>query len=79
MSPFLAIFILGNFRAHISAMNDGNMTSYIEIVVNKCFYRHTALRIPDINPNNSHIRFGWCFDDSQFGSQRNVIEKVYVL
>ena len=37
ISPFSAVFILGNTRIHVSPINNSNVASYIEVMVDKGF------------------------------------------
>jgi len=79
MSPFLATFALGDSRVHVGILYSSNVASYIKAMINKNFSRCTALGVSDVDPHNNHVRFGRYFDDSWFGSQKNVIEKVCIL
>ena len=51
------ILLLRNARVHVGSSNNSNMMIYIETFVNKTFYFHTILRIPNVNLYNSHVRF----------------------
>jgi len=64
MIPLSAIFILRNFRVHVSAINGSNVMFKIKGPINKKFSFETVLRVLDVNPNNSHIRVGKNFDNS---------------
>ena len=79
MSPFSAIFALGDSRVHVSTLYSNDVAFYIEAMVNKNFSGCTTLEVSDINLYNSHVRFRRYFDNSWFRSQRNVIEKVHIL
>ena len=56
--PSPAILVLRDARIHVGSSNGCNKPPYIEIPVNKTFSLTSALNIPDINPNNRHIRLG---------------------
>jgi len=58
MSPLPAILALRDARVHVGSSNSHNKPPYIETPVNKTFSLASALNIPDINPNNQHIRLG---------------------
>ena len=54
LSPtFLA---LRDTRIHIGSSNGCDKLPYIETPVNKTFSLTTALNIPNVNPNDQHIR-----------------------
>jgi len=55
MLLFLAVFVLGDARVHVHALNSGDVASYIETSINKTFSLATTLNIPYIQSNNSHI------------------------
>jgi len=55
VSPFPAIFALGNSRVHVGTLYSSNMASYIEAMVNKNFSRCTALEVPDVDPHRSDL------------------------
>ena len=56
MFPSPAILALRDTRVHVSFSNSCNKPFYIETPVNKTFSLTSALNIPDVNPNNQHIR-----------------------
>jgi len=58
MFPLPAILALRDARVHVGSLNSHNKPPYIEISVNKTFSLTSALNIPDVNPNNRHIRLG---------------------
>ena len=55
MFLFLTVIALDNAGIHISSLNSGNMMFYIIVFVNDTLGFGTIV-------NNSHIRFGRCFD-----------------
>jgi len=48
MLLFPAVFVLGNARAHVHTLNNGDVAFYIETSVNETFSLATALNIPYI-------------------------------
>jgi len=58
MSPLPAILALRDARVHVGSLNSYNKPPYIETPINKTFNLTSALNIPDVNPNNRHIRLG---------------------
>ena len=57
MTLLLAVFTLRNTWVHICSMNHCDEAPDIEASVDQTFGLKTALDIPDINPNNRHVRF----------------------
>jgi len=57
MSPFPTIFTLEDSQVHICTSNDSNIAAHIEIPVDKTFGSGTALYIPNVKPNDGHVRF----------------------
>ena len=66
MSPLLVIFTLGDAQVYIHSSDSGNMSSYIKTSVNRHFTILSTLSIPNIDPNNCHVRPGRSLDNSQF-------------
>jgi len=52
---FPTIFTLWNTRVHISFSDSGNISSYIEVLIDKAFGLAPSLNIPNVYPNNRHI------------------------
>ena len=65
ISPLLTILALKNARIHISSSNSYDILFYIETSVNKTLNLCTILRVPNVNPYNSHIRLGKDLDDTR--------------
>jgi len=61
----LTIFALRNTRVHVGSSDSSDIIIYIETSVNETFSFCTILRIPNINPNNSYIRFRRHVNDVQ--------------
>jgi len=55
--PLPTIFALRNTRVHIGSSDSSDIIIYIETSVNETFSFCTILRIPNINLNNSYVRF----------------------
>ena len=58
VAPLPAIFALWNAGVHISSSHRGNEVSYIEALINDSLSQRSVLRVPNINPHNSHIGLG---------------------
>ena len=66
MSPLPAILALGNSQIHACAPNCRNVIPYIKAPVNEHLCVFTTLDIPDVDPDDGHVRFGRDFDNSRF-------------
>jgi len=67
---------LGNTGIHVRSANRGNVFAYVEASVNQEFSVLSALHVPNINPNDSHIGFWRNIDNPWFGCKGNVVENV---
>ena len=76
MTLFPTVLTLQNFRVHVHTTDSSNESSDIEILVDDCLGLCTILQIPDVDPNDSHVRFGRCFDNMRLRSQYNIIKNV---
>jgi len=76
MTPFPTILTLRDTWVHIYSSNCYNVTSDIGTSVNEVFYPSTTLRVPDIDPNYSYIRFGRHFDDLGSRHENSVVKNV---
>jgi len=56
-TPLPTILTLRNTRVHIDSSNSSDIMTYIETSVNNTFSFCTILKIPNIDLNNSHVRF----------------------
>jgi len=65
MTPFLAVLTLRYARVHVYILNCSYKTIYIDASVNQFFHFVTTLDILNIDPNDSHVRFGGDFDNSK--------------
>jgi len=79
VSLFPVVFTLQNSRVHVSSSNCCNILSNIEATVDEALSSATTLDIPNIDPDNWYVRFGWHFDNSWFGSKSNVVEDLVLL
>ena len=68
MSPFLAVFALGNFWVHVCSLDGSDVLSYVEAPVDEHLGIGPTLDVPYIDPYNRHVRFGRDLDNSRFGS-----------
>ena len=76
MAPLPAVLALWNSRIHVSASNSRDVVAYVEASVYEYLSILTALDIPYVDPYYGHIRLGRDFDNSRFGSKRNIVEDV---
>ena len=67
--PFLAVFALRDFRAHISFMYSCYVITDIEIPIDKVFSFCATLGILYFNLDNCYVRLTWHFDNFWFGSK----------
>ena len=58
MSPSPTVLALEDAWIHISSTNSCNISFYIKAPVDKIFSLTATLNVPNVNPNNWHIRFG---------------------
>jgi len=79
VTPFPAIFALGDSRIHICSSNCSDIVAYIKAPVDEKFSVLATLNIPYIDPNNGHVRFWQNLDNSRFGCKSNVVENVILL
>ena len=79
VSPLPAILALGNSWIHICTSNCDNVIAHIEAPVNEKFSVFSTLNIPDVDPNDGHIRFRRDFNNSQFRREGDVVENVVLL
>jgi len=64
VTPFPAVFALGNSRIHVCSSNSSNIVANIEASVNKHFSIVTTLNIPYIYLDNGHVGLRRNFDYS---------------
>jgi len=76
MTPFPTILALRNSQIHISSPNCSNEASYIEASVYDLFCIGTALRVPNVDPDDRHVGFRGDLDDARSRSKDNVVEDV---
>jgi len=76
MSPFPAVFTLGDSRVHVRSSYRSDVFAHIEASVNEEFSISPALHIPNINPNDGHVGFGRDLDNPWFGCEGDVIENM---
>ena len=64
MALLLAILALRDTRVHVSSTNSSYVLAYVEASVDQILSFGAILGVPNVNPNDSHIRFGGCFDNT---------------
>jgi len=79
VSPLPAILALGNSQIHVRTSNCGDVIAHIEAPVNKKFSVFSTLNIPDVKPNNGHIRLRRDFNNSRFRREGDVVENMILL
>jgi len=57
MSLFPIIFALEDSWIHICTLNSSNIITHIKTSVDKTFGSGTTLYIPNVKPNDEHVRF----------------------
>ena len=73
MTSFPAVFALGNAGVHICFPNCSDIVANIKAPIDKHF---SVKDIPNINPNDSHVRFWRYFNNSRFRCKRNIIKNM---
>ena len=53
MTPFPTVLILWNTKVYVSTMNGGNISFYVEMLVNNWFSNGTILWVPYIDLDHS--------------------------
>jgi len=79
VTPLLTIFALWYAKVYVGSPNGCNITSNVETSVNKHLGITTTLDIPNIYPNNQHVRFRRNLYYSWFRSKRNIVEDIILL
>ena len=79
MTPLLIIFAPQYTKVHVGSPNDCDITSDVETSVNEHFGITATLDIPNIYPNNQHVRFRGNLYYSWFRSKRNIVEDMILL
>ena len=64
MAPLPAVVTLRDSRVHVGGSNRGDIPAKVERMIYQYFCFGTVLRVPNIKPDNSHVRFGKGFDYS---------------
>ena len=79
VSPLPAILALENSRIYVRTSNCGNVIAHIEAPVNEKFSIFSTLNIPDVDPNDGHIRPRRDFNNSRFRCEGDVVENMILL
>ena len=64
MALLLAILALRDTRVHVSSTDSSYVLVYVEASVDQILSFGTILGVPYVNPNDSHVRFRECFDNT---------------
>jgi len=57
VSPLPIVLILWDTQVHISTMYYSNEIPHVETLIDDSFSSRTVLSIPDIDPDDDHVRF----------------------
>jgi len=79
VTPLPTIFVLWYTRVHVGPPNGCNITSDVETSVNEHLGIIATLDIPNIYPNNQHVRFRRNLYYSWFRSKRNIVKDMILL
>ena len=63
--PLPAILTLRDTGVHVSSTNSSYVLAYVEATVDQILSFGAILEVPYVDPNNSHVRFGGCFDNME--------------
>jgi len=64
MALLPAVLALEDTRVHVSSTDYGYVLTYVEASVDKILTFGAILGVPYVDPNNSHVRLGRCFDNA---------------
>ena len=73
---FPAILVLRNTGVCVGSLNSCNMMPYIKVFVNKALGFYTILWVPNVNLDDSYIRFRRSFDYMSLESKDYIVEKI---
>jgi len=62
--PLPVILTLRDTGVHVSSTNSSYVLAYVEATVDQILSFGAILEVPYVDPNNSHVRFGGCFDNT---------------
>jgi len=79
VTPLPTIFAPQYAKVHVGSPNDCNITSDVETSVNGHLGITATLDVPNIYPNNRHVRFRGNLYYSWFRSKRNIVEDMILL
>ena len=79
VTPFPAIFALGDSRIHICSSNHYDIIAHIEAPVDKKFSILTTLYVSNIYLDDSYIRFWWDLDNSWLGCEEDIVKNMILL
>ena len=75
--PFPVVFVLRDFRVHISSIYSCYIITDIETSIDKVFSFCATLGILYFNLDDCYVRLEWHFDNSWFGS-KSILLKMCV-
>ena len=79
MFPLPAILTFGYPWVYVHLSNCSNVPSNIKASIDKVLSLAPTLNIPNVYPDNGHIRLGRNLDDSWFGSKNNIVKNLILL
>jgi len=63
VAPLPVVVILRDSGVHVGSPDGGNVPAKVEGMVYQQLCFASILRIPNVKPDNSHVRFGRSLDD----------------
>ena len=69
MALLPAVVTLRDSGVHVGSSNRGNIPAKVERMIYQQFCFGTVLRIPNVKPDDGHVRFGRGFDYSGLCSE----------
>ena len=76
MFPSLTVLALRNSWIHIGFSNCCNKPPYIKAPVYKTLSLTATLNVPNVNPNDQHIRLRWNLNDAWFQYKNNIVKNL---
>ena len=77
MTSLSIVFVLGNAWIHVGTINNSDIASNIEALIDETF--ETTLNILDIKPNDGHIQFRRYLNNARPRYKNNIIKDVVFL
>ena len=76
VSLFLVVLALEDIRIYVCTLDSCDMASNIKASVNEILGFETTLRIPNVDLDNSYVRFSRDFDNSMIWGKYSIIENM---